>query len=202
MEKLVDEGLVRSIGLSNFNITQIKEILAIPGAKHKPLILQNESHPYLQEKDLRDFCRAHGILFQAYSPLGSSDRPWRETGSITSGAPVTGFEVLEHPALQGIAKKHEKSVAQVVLRWHIQMGGLAAAKSATPSRIEENFQIWDFNLDRQDIQVFDSLNIGWRHLIWAESSMHPDYPFKDWLPAGYVIQKPGKGSTGWDKIHK
>ena len=66
MEKLVDEGLVRSIGLSNFNKKQIKEILNIPGVKYRPAVLQNESHPYLQEKDLRDFCKINGIIFQVY----------------------------------------------------------------------------------------------------------------------------------------
>ena len=64
MEKLMDEGLTKSLGLSNFNITQIREVLNIPGANYKPAILQNESHPYLQEKDLRDFCKINGIIFQ------------------------------------------------------------------------------------------------------------------------------------------
>ena len=64
MEKLVDNGKTKTIGLSNFNKTQIVEILSIPGIKHRPAVLQNESHPYLQEKDLRDFCRVSGIAFQ------------------------------------------------------------------------------------------------------------------------------------------
>lgn len=64
MEQLVDKGKVKTIGLSNFNKTQISEILGIPGLKHRPAVLQNESHPYLQEKDLRDFCRLHQIAFQ------------------------------------------------------------------------------------------------------------------------------------------
>ena len=66
MEKLVDSGKTKSIGLSNFNKAQIEEILQIPGAKYKPALLQNKSHPYLHEKDLRDFCRIHGIAFQVY----------------------------------------------------------------------------------------------------------------------------------------
>ncbi len=128
--------------------------------KHQPAVLQNESHPYLQEKDLRDFCRIHGIVFQvcsgevkylypkfntsamkqAYSSLGSADRPWLKEGSLTSGAPVTGHEVLQHPVIKGLASKHGKTAAQVVLRWHLQMGGAASAKSVTKERIEENFK--------------------------------------------------------------
>lgn len=199
MEKLVDEGLVRSIGLSNFNKKQIREILNIPGAKYKPALLQNESHPYLQEKDLRDFCKINGIVFQAYSSLGSADRPWRKEGSITSGAPIGGHEVLQNPELAKIAKKHGVSVAQVVLRWHVQMGGAAVCKSVTPSRIEENYRVWHFNLDEGDMAAVALLNYGWRHLLWAETSMHEDYPFKDELPAGYKLQKPGVGATAGAK---
>jgi len=199
MEKLVDEGLVKSIGLSNFNKRQVKEILNIPGAKYKPAVLQNESHPYLQEKDLRDFCKINGIIFQAYSSLGSADRPWRKEGSITSGAPVGGHEVLQNPTLLGIAAKHGVSAAQVVLRWHVQMGGAAVCKSVTPSRIIENYKLWHFKLGEDDMEVIAGLNYGWRHLIWAETSMHDDYPFKDELPSKYVLQKPGVGATAGAK---
>ena len=104
MEKLVDEGLVKSIGLSNFNLRQVREILS-NARKHLPSVLQNESHLYLQEKDLRDFCRIHNIVFQAYSSLGSADRPWRVAGSIVSGPPISGYELLEHPALKEMAAK-------------------------------------------------------------------------------------------------
>ena len=98
--------------------------------KYKPAVLQNESHPYLHEKDLRDYCRIHNIAFQAYSSLGSADRPWRLTGSITSGAPKTGHEVLSHPDIIKIAAKYGKTTANVVLRWHVQMGGTMCCKVA------------------------------------------------------------------------
>jgi len=199
MQKLVDEGLTKSIGLSNFNRRQIREILDIPDAKHKPVILQNESHPYLQEKDLRDFCQINGIIYQAYSSLGSADRPWRTEGSLTSGAPIGGYEVLQNPTLIKIAEKHKVSVAQVVLRWHVQVGGAAVCKSVTASRIEQNYDIWNFQLDSDDMQVISGLNYGWRHLLWAESSGHEDYPFKDDLPYGYKLGKPGKGATAGAK---
>merc|ERR1719510_1051685 len=195
MEKLVDEGLVKSIGLSNFNKRQVKEILNIPGAKYKPAVLQNESHPYLQEKDLRDFCKINGIIFQAYSSLGSADRPWRKEGSITSGLPTTGYEVLNHPMIVYLAWKHGKTTANIVVRWHLQMNGCLVTKSVTPSRIEGNFNVWDFELSPEDMNLFNDLNVGWRHLLWAETSVHADYPFKDYLPNDYVLGKPGKGST-------
>jgi len=198
MEALVDEGLTKSIGLSNFNKRQVEEIL-LNAKKHKPAVLQNESHPYLHEKDLRDYCRIHGIAFQAYSALGSADRPWALQGSITSGVPKTGHEVLKHPDIAKIAAKHGKSTANVVIRWHLQMGGTLCTKSVTPSRIQENFNVWDFTLTDEDMAVMESLNVGWRHLLWAETSMHPDYPFKDCLPYNYKLQKPGVGATAGAK---
>jgi len=198
MEDLVDQGLTKSIGLSNFNRMQVEEVLKT-AKKYAPAVLQNESHPYLHEKDLRDFCRSHNIVFQAYSALGSADRPWRVAGSITSGVPKAGYEVLGHPDIAKIAEKYGKSTANVVLRWHLQMGGAFVCKSVTPSRIQENFQIWDFELNSEDMAVMDKLNIGWRHLLWAETSMHPDYPFKDCIPYDYKLGKPGVGSTAGAK---
>eukprot|EP00028_Trichosphaerium_sp_Am-I-7-wt_P011100 CAMPEP_0168515882 /NCGR_PEP_ID=MMETSP0405-20121227/5067_1 /TAXON_ID=498012 /ORGANISM="Trichosphaerium sp, Strain Am-I-7 wt" /LENGTH=222 /DNA_ID=CAMNT_0008535479 /DNA_START=146 /DNA_END=814 /DNA_ORIENTATION=+ len=194
METLVDEGKVRCIGLSNFNQAQIRDILTAT-KKHKPAILQNEGHPYLQNKDMLDFCRAAGIQFQAYSPLGSFDRPWAKEGSLSSGLPISGHELLKDPALVSIAKKYNKSVAQVVLRWHTRRGCCACPKSTNAGRIKENISIFDFTLTPQDIAVFDRLNIGWRHCIWAETSRHPDYPFKDWLPCGYVAGKAPKATA-------
>merc|ERR1711997_644988 len=199
MEKLVDNGKTKTIGLSNFNKTQVAEILSIPGIKHKPAILQNESHPHLQEKDLRDFCRINKIVFQAYSALGSADRPWRTQGSITSGPPITGHEVLDNPEILKLGKKYGKTSAQIVLRWHAQMGGSMVCKSVTPSRVEANYQIWDFALDADDMAAMDDLNVGWRHLMWAETSMHPDYPFKGELPYNYKLEKPGVGATAGAK---
>ncbi|XP_059097202.1 aldo-keto reductase family 1 member B1-like [Tigriopus californicus] len=198
MEDLVDEGLTKSIGLSNFNMKQVREVLE-KAKKHLPSVVQNESHPYLQERDFRAFCRINGIVFQAYSALGSADRPWRHTGSITSGAPSTGHEVLDHPILRDIAQRLGRSVAHVVLRWHLQIGGAAVCKSVTPSRIQENIKLWDFALAPEDMDQISNLNVGWRHLLWAETSMHNDYPFKDWLPSDYKLEKPSAGSTAGAK---
>lgn len=91
-----------SIGVSNFNRRQLAEVSTC--SKHKPTVLQNECHPYLQEKDLLDYCRSEGILLQAYSPLGSYDRPWAKPGDP---------ELLQDPRLLKIAEKHGKTAAQV-----------------------------------------------------------------------------------------
>ena len=93
------------------------------------------------------------VTIKAYSALGSADRPWRTQGSITSGPPITGHEVLDNPEILKIAKRHGKTSANVVLRWHAQMGGSMVCKSVTPSRVEENFKIWDFRLDFVDMKV-------------------------------------------------
>ena len=131
--------------------------------------------------------------------MGSADRPWLKQGSITSGPPSTGYEVLQNPTILGIAAKHGKTAANVVIRWHLQKGGCLVTKSVTPSRIEENYKVWDFALSSQEMEAFDDLNVGWRHLMWAETSGHPDYPFKSELPHGYVLGKPGVGSSAGAK---
>lgn len=131
--------------------------------------------------------------------MGSADRPWLKQGSITSGPPTTGFEVLQHPGIVKIAEKYGKTTANVVIRWHLQKGGTLVTKSVTPARIQANYQVWDFQLSDEDMAFFDDLNVGWRHLIWAETSGHPDYPFKDDLPADYKLGKPGVGSSAGAK---
>jgi len=176
MEELYEEGLAKSIGLSNFNIAQIREVIA-NAKKHQPMLLQNERHPYLQLKDLQDFCKLNNIHLQAYSPLGSKDRP-----AVKAGDP----ELMEDQRIKAIGDKYGKSIAQVVLRWHVQTGVSCCPKSVTPSRVKENNEIWDFTLTPEDMAEFDRFNIGYRFLLWSQTSMHPDYPFKDDLPRDFV----------------
>ena len=78
---------------------------------------------------------------------------------------MTGYEVLQHPLITKLASKYGKSTANIVIRWHLQMGGTLAAKSVTPSRIEENIKVWDFCLSSEEMKEFDGLNVGWRHLV-------------------------------------
>ena len=114
MEECVRLGLTKSIGLSNFNSVQIDRVLSI--AKIKPVINQVECHPNLNQKKLKEFCKERGIFITAHSPLGSPKRPWLKPGDPQ----VT----IEHPVIVEIAKKYNKSPAQVVLRFLVIMKSL------------------------------------------------------------------------------
>ncbi|KAJ8600650.1 hypothetical protein CTAYLR_006930 [Chrysophaeum taylorii] len=189
MEDLVDEGLAKTIGLSNFNKAQVSEILGI--CRHPVSVLQCECHPYLQQKDLIDFCRTRGIVFQAFSPLGSGD-----TNLAVEMSP-SGTIPLRDPLVLKLAEKYEKDAAQIILRWQLQRGIAFVSKSANPARVRSNFDIFDWELEPDDMRAFDAINYGWRHLLWREVSHHPDYPFKDELPRDYELEKaPVASSSG------
>eukprot|EP01129_Flabellula_baltica_P001648 TRINITY_DN11594_c0_g1_i1.p1 TRINITY_DN11594_c0_g1~~TRINITY_DN11594_c0_g1_i1.p1 ORF type:complete len:317 (-),score=74.69 TRINITY_DN11594_c0_g1_i1:36-986(-) len=168
MEQLVDAGLTKFIGLSNFNQNQIQEILDI--AKIRPSFLQCESHPYLPQNDLIQFCKDNGIIFEAYSPLGSPDRPW----GVKDTDPVA---LLENEVITGIAGKHGKNAGQVLIKYQIQRGIVVLAKSVTDSRIIGNADVFDFELDEEDMTKIASLENGWRACPMSSNALHPFYPF-------------------------
>jgi diketogulonate reductase-like aldo/keto reductase len=123
LERLVDEGKCKAIGLSDVSLAQTKEIFA--AARIKPAVVHVESHPYLPQWDLLDYCTEKGIVFQAFAALGHSSEP----------------NLLKDPVIAAIAKRVNKTPAQVLLAWAIQRGTALLTTSKTPSRIAENFEV-------------------------------------------------------------
>jgi diketogulonate reductase-like aldo/keto reductase len=123
LERLVDDGHCRSIGLSDISLEKLREIVA--AARIKPAVVQVESHPYLPEWDLFDFCREHGIVLQAFAALGHAMEP----------------RVIDDPVIKAIAKRVDKTPAQVVLAWAVQRGTAFLTTSTNPRHIFENFDI-------------------------------------------------------------
>ena len=161
MEKLVGAGLTKAIGVSNFNSEQIEDVLR--KGSIKPATNQVECHPYLSQAKLLDFCRKRGITITAYSPLGSPDRPWAKPGDIS---------LLDDPKLKDIASKYNKSPAQVVLRWQVQRGVIVIPKSVTPSRIEENGQIFDFSLTKEEMEHINNFECNGRLIVPIVNGAH------------------------------
>ncbi|RZC32848.1 aldose reductase, partial [Asbolus verrucosus] len=151
MEEVAKKGLTKSIGLSNFNKRQIEKILSI--ATIKPVTNQVECHPYLNQSKLIEFCKSKGITVTGYSPLGSPDRPWAKPDDP---------QLLEDPKLKELAKKYNKTPAQILLRYQTQRGVITIPKSVTKSRIQENFNIFDFELSADDIKYLDTFDCNGR----------------------------------------
>jgi 2,5-diketo-D-gluconate reductase A len=140
--KLREDGRVRAVGVCNFGIEHLERLRDETG--ELPAINQVELHPYLQQGELREFHADQGILTEAWSPLAS------------------GGAVLADDTIREIAAKHDVTPAQAILRWHTQIGNVVIPKSVTPSRIAENFDIFEFELDDQDLSAFARLDRGER----------------------------------------
>lgn len=151
LERAVDDGLVRSIGISNFNKYQTEQILR--NCRIRPAVNQIEIHPYLTQNKLVDYLRGQGIVVVGYSPLGSPDRP-RAKSSDPS--------LLEHPELMGLADKYDKTTAQILIRYQIDRGLIVLPKSVTKSRIVSNFYVFDFKLSTEDMETINGLNCNHR----------------------------------------
>lgn len=153
MEKVQKKGLAKHIGVSNFNIPKLKNL--IQNCDIKPEVLQVELHPYFQQLELMDFCHANHILVTAYSPLGSRHMMKGETG------------LTRDPIITGIAEKHGCTPAQVLLAWGMQRGTSVIPKSVNPERIKENFDSLNVELDSVD---FNQIAILERNLRVARGT--------------------------------
>ncbi|MGP3910697.1 aldo/keto reductase [Nonomuraea sp. 10N515B] len=138
LEKIYRDGRAKAIGTSNFTVQTLTRLM--DEAEITPSINQIELHPYLQQREMRAFHEANGILTEAWSPLGQ------------------GQGLLDDPALSVLSGKYGKTPAQIVLRWHLQLGNVVIPKSATPSRIRENIDVFDFILDAEDMAAIGAMN--------------------------------------------
>ncbi|PZS39230.1 MAG: oxidoreductase [Pseudonocardiales bacterium] len=141
LEKLAADGRVRAIGVSNFTVEHLRRLFAETGTV--PAVNQVELHPYLQQTDLRAEHAERGIATEAWSPLAQ--------GAALSDAAITR-----------LAKRHGVTPAQVVLRWHLQLGNIVIPKSVTPARIRENFDVFNFELSAEDLSAIADLETGRR----------------------------------------
>jgi diketogulonate reductase-like aldo/keto reductase len=141
MEELCKSGRAKAIGVSNYTIAHLEELLAectVP-----PAVNQVELHVFLQQPELVKFCQAHNIVVEAYSPLAHGER-------------------LDDPVLAAIASKHDKTPVQVMIRWCLEIGTVPLPKSATPERIAQNLDVFDFELDSDDMAKIKSLESDFR----------------------------------------
>jgi len=140
-ERIKEEGGARSIGVSNFRVEDLERIET--EAEQRPTVNQIELHPRLQQAELRAWHDDHEVATEAWSPLAQGD-------------------LLEDETIETVAAHHERTPAQVILRWHLQLGNVVIPKSATPSRIRENFELFDFALSEDDMAAIERLDAGER----------------------------------------
>ncbi|MFF1830431.1 aldo/keto reductase [Paenarthrobacter sp. NPDC058040] len=153
LEQLLSDGRVRAIGVSNFMPHHLKELLA--STDIVPAVNQIELHPYFTQPDVQAADVEHGIVTQAWSPIGGI--------TFYPGWGEERRNVMEDPAIAAIAREHGKTPAQVMIRWHLQQGRSAIPKSTNPGRIAGNFDVFDFELTAGDLAAIDALDRGVRN---------------------------------------
>jgi diketogulonate reductase-like aldo/keto reductase len=141
MERILADGKARAIGVSNYTVRHLEELLA--RAKEPPSVNQVELHPFLAQPELREFCARHGIAVEAYAPLAKARR-------------------MDHPVLRSVAARHGRTPAQVLVRWSLEHGLVVIPKSVRPERIRENADVFGFTLDAEDLAALDGLDEGYR----------------------------------------
>ncbi|KAJ3519191.1 hypothetical protein NM208_g14223 [Fusarium decemcellulare] len=140
IERLKEEGRTKSIGVSNFRVRHLEEMREYASV-WPPSVNQIELHPWCQQKDLVTYCQTHGIIIEAYSPLATGSR-------------------LDDPTVHRIATKHQKTPAHILIRYALQKGWVPLPKSAQPDRIRQNFDVFSFEIDEDDMTTLDALDEG------------------------------------------
>jgi diketogulonate reductase-like aldo/keto reductase len=141
MERLLADGKARAVGVSNYTVRHLEELLA--KAKEPPAVNQVELHPFLAQRELVEFCGSHGIAVEAYAPLVKARR-------------------MDHPVLRRVAAKHGRTPAQVLVRWGLERGHVVIPKSVRRERIEENADVYGFALGAEDLAALGALDAGYR----------------------------------------
>lgn len=141
MERIRAEGKARAIGVSNYTIRHLEDLLA--HASEPPVVNQVEFHPFLYQRDLLEWCRRQGIQLEGYAPLVKGQR-------------------LGDPVIGAIARKHRKTPAQILVRWSVEHEVVVIPKSVHPERVAENANVFDFRLDAEDLAALDALDEGYR----------------------------------------
>ncbi|XP_075890247.1 glyoxal reductase [Nelusetta ayraudi] len=149
LEELHAQGKLKAIGVSNYKLTHMKELMQ--SCKIPPALLQVEFHPQLCQTELRSVCKEYGVCFQAYSSLGRG-------------------ELLSHPVVLEVAKNCDRTPAQVLLRWAVQQGVPVLPKSSNPDRIQRNTELFDFSLSDADMDKLSALDCGLRY-CWDPSDV-------------------------------
>lgn len=160
MEELYNDGKVKAIGLSNFTPGRLRDLMM--NNTIKPAVLQTENHPFFQQKETLKVLNQHNIQPQAWAPLAKSSE-----------------EILNNEQLNLIAKAHNKTVPQVILKWNIQRGVSVIPKSTHKQRIEENLNIWDFSLTNEDMQIISQLDNN-KSLYIDHTSVDSNEMFNNW----------------------
>ncbi|MFA0963970.1 aldo/keto reductase [Roseivirga sp. BDSF3-8] len=153
MEALVDKGQARHIGVSNFSENKLRKLTGC--CRMRPEMNQVELHPYLQQRGLLDFCRNTGLFMTGYSPLGSKDRSNRKDDEP---------DLFELPELKEVAKKHDCTVAQVMIAWQVNRGTAVIPKSTNAERIQQNLEAGNIDLDNDDMEKIAKLDKGYRFI--------------------------------------
>ncbi|MDF3818343.1 aldo/keto reductase [Leptospira sp. 96542] len=148
LQKIKEDGKTKSIGVSNFMVSHLQELLG--NTDIIPAMNQVEYHPFLQDLELKKYCEANGIIFEAYSPLAHGQK-------------------LEDPRVTDLARKYNKSNAQILIRWSLQDGNAVIPKSKSKNRIKENSDIFDFEIEASDMNLISTWNEGFR-TCWDPTS--------------------------------